>query len=73
MVLRVRSSAWLLLVLAALTSAGVFASVPHQGLPLVAVMAALLPLQLAALFWVVQGAPTTAARRPPVLRPRASD
>ena len=74
MVLRPRTGAWLLLVLAALTSAGVFATVPHQGLPLVAVMASLLPLQLAALFWVaVRAAPTAVEHRPPALKPQASD
>ena len=73
MVLRPRTGAWLLLMLAALTSAGVFATVPHQGLPLVAVLAALLPLQLAALFWVAVRAPTAVEHRPPALRPQASD
>ncbi|MEX1315592.1 MAG: hypothetical protein AB1Z22_00515 [Synechococcaceae cyanobacterium] len=53
-----RRGRWPLLVLvgAALLSVGAMAEVPHEGfqLPLAAVMAALLPLQLAALFFVVR-------------------
>ena len=63
MVLSPKLMAWLLLLLAALTSAGVFATVPQTGLPLAAVLAALLPLQLAAVFWLVVAAPRAVERR----------
>jgi hypothetical protein len=63
----------LMLVLAAMASCGVFAAVPSEGWHPLAVLASLLPLQLAALLWVFSQAPTAAAARPPAgLKPPAS-
>ena len=61
----------LVLVLAAMTSAGLFAAMPHQGLPLFALLASLLPLQLAAVLWVVarpQRGRAVRAAAPPTAR-----
>jgi len=55
----------LMLVLAALASCGVFASVPSEGWHPLAVLASLLPLQLAALLWAFSRGSTAAAARPP--------
>ena len=63
----------LLLVGAALDSCAVFASVPSEGWHPLAMLASLLPLQLAALFWALCKAPTGVARPPAALRPPASD
>jgi hypothetical protein len=64
----------LLVAAAALASCAAFASVPAEGWHPLAMLASLLPLQLAALFWALCLAPSTAAaRHPPVLRPPASD
>ena len=66
----------LLLVGAALASCAVFASVPSEGwhpLAMLAMLASLLPLQLAALFWALCKAPTGVAHPPAALRPPASD
>jgi len=67
----------LLLSLAAMTSTGLFAAMPHEGLPLFALMATLLPLQLAALLYVVARPPRlrvlrAAAPRPERWKPPAS-
>lgn len=62
-----------MLVLAALASCGGFAAVPREGWHPLAVLASLLPLQLAALLWAFSQAPTAAAARPPAgLKPPAS-
>jgi hypothetical protein len=63
----------LLLLLAALASCTVFASVPSEGWHPLAVLASLLPLQLAALLWALSKMPTATAARPPAeLMPPAS-
>ena len=63
----------LVLVLAALASCSVFASVPSEGWHPLAVLSSLLPLQLAALFWALSKMPTATAGRPPAgLMPPAS-
>ncbi len=63
----------LMLVLAAMASCGVFAAVPSEGLHPLAVLASLLPLQLAALLWALSRMPTATAVRPPAeLMPPAS-
>ena len=49
-------------------SFGAFALVPHEGYHPLALLASLLPLQLAALFWVFRGA----GSRQPGSRPPAS-
>lgn len=52
---------------AAVLSVAAFGAIPSEGgLPLLAVLASLLPLQLAALFWA------TAAAPPPGSKPPAS-
>jgi hypothetical protein len=53
-VLRRGPGPWLLLLAAAVLSVGALGAAPHEAfqLPLAAVLAALLPLQLAALFYV---------------------
>lgn len=58
--------AWLVVLLAAMLSVGLFEATPHTGFPLFALLAALLPLQLAALLF------TVVARQPARLRPPAS-
>ena len=65
----------LLLVGAALASCGAFASIPAEGWHPLAMLASLLPLQLAALFWALcmAPAPRAAARPPAALKPPASD
>ena len=72
MVLNHRAVAQLVLLLAALTSVGLFAAVPHDGWALPGVLAALLPLQLAALFWLVPRRVTAAGPRSAGSRPRAN-
>ena len=63
----------LMLVLAAMASCGVFAAVPSEGWHPLAVLASLLPLQLAALLWALSRMPTATAVRPPAeLMPPAS-
>lgn len=72
-----RRPASLLIGLAALTSVFCFASLPGDGFHPLAVLASLLPLQLAALLWVLlntqAASPTEAAPLPPARRPPASD
>ena len=63
----------LLLAGAALASCAAFVSVPGEGWHPLAMLASLLPLQLAALFWALCLAPKGAARLPAALRPPASD
>ena len=55
----------LLLLLAALASCTVFASVPSEGWHPLAVLASLLPLQLAALLWAFSRGAMAVAARPP--------
>jgi len=50
-------------------SFGAFAFVPHDGMHPLALLASLLPLQLAALFWVFRGGGSRSAG----LRPPATD
>ena len=56
------------LVMAAVISVGAFGAIPQDGaMHPIALLASLLPLQLAAVFWA------TAVARSPGSRPRASD
>ncbi len=49
----------------ALISVAAFGAIPSEGgLPLLAVLASLLPLQLAALFWATAAAPRPDSRPP---------
>lgn len=52
---RSRIAAGAALAAAAGLSVGTFALIPHDGLHPLALLASLLPLQLAALFWVFRG------------------
>ena len=62
----------LLLLVAGMVSVGVWGAMPHDGFHPFALLTALLPLQLAAMFWCIQASPTAAARPPAGLRPPAS-
>lgn len=62
----------LLLMVAGAVSVGVWGSLPHGGFHPFALLTALLPLQLAAVFWCAQAPFTAAARRPSGLKPPAS-
>ncbi|MEY4297608.1 MAG: hypothetical protein RLZZ423_787 [Cyanobacteriota bacterium] len=62
----------LILAGAALASCAAFAAVPAEGWHPLALLASLLPLQLAALFWAVCVGPTGAGRPPAALRPPAN-
>jgi hypothetical protein len=53
------------LVLGALLSFGAFGLVPRDGLHPLALLASLLPLQLAALFWAFRGAGSRGSGSPP--------
>ena len=61
-----------LLVAAGAVSVGVWGAAPHDGLHPFALLAALLPVQLAALFWCIQASPTAVVRPPSGLRPPTS-
>ena len=62
----------LLLLVAGMVSVGVWGAAPHDGLHPFALLAALLPVQLAALLWCVQASSTAVARPPSELKPPAN-
>ena len=62
-----------LLLVAAVGSACALGDGWTMGFHPFALLAALLPLQLAALLWCLKGAPTAAAHRVAAMRPPASD
>ena len=62
-----------LLALATVVSACSLGDGWSSGFHPFALLAALLPLQLAALFWCIQMSPTAAAHRSSAMRPPASD
>ena len=62
----------LLLLVAGAVSVGAWGSMPHEGFHPFALLTALLPLQLAAVFWCIQASSTAVARPPSGLRPPTS-